>query len=256
MIGDKALGDRRLGDPLVILDCVDSSNNYAMGELNAREIREGTGYLALSQTAGKGQRGKTWYSAPGQSLMLSLVLQPVRLKAEQQFPLSAAVALAGFDLMAWALGPENCRIKWSNDLYWGDRKAGGILIENILRGNAWVFSVVGIGINLNQEIFPPELPNPVSFFQATGKVFDPVAVARRFCSLLEPRYSLLLDGGTEALLREYGSRLYRLDQTCRFQDSAGILEAIPRGVLPDGQLVLETQEGIRNYSFGALELIG
>ncbi|HUX84638.1 MAG TPA: biotin--[acetyl-CoA-carboxylase] ligase [Chitinophagaceae bacterium] len=256
MIKDFALAERRLGDPMLVLDRVESSNNYAMGELNARPITEGTCYLALSQTAGKGQRGKDWYSTPGQSMLLSLVLQPVSLRPELQFPLSAAVALAGWDLMAGILGPGDCRIKWSNDLYWRDRKAGGILIENILRGNSWVYSVVGVGINLNQESFPAGLPNPASFFQAVGKTFDPVECARKFCSLLEPRYALLRSGGAKDLLSEYGSRLYRLDQTCRFRTPAGILEAVLRGVRPEGQLVLETREGIRLFGFGSVELIG
>jgi BirA family biotin operon repressor/biotin-[acetyl-CoA-carboxylase] ligase len=147
-----------------ILDSVDSTNNYAMQNVHAGMARHGDGYFAKEQTNGKGQRGKSWETDPG-----SNILKP--------FHLSVAVAVACYDLFEKFAG-EDTSIKWPNDLYWRDRKAGGILIENIHRGKEWNQAIVGIGININQGSFSPEIKNPVSLKHITGKDFDPIALAK------------------------------------------------------------------------------
>jgi BirA family biotin operon repressor/biotin-[acetyl-CoA-carboxylase] ligase len=151
---------------LIELESVDSTNNYAMARIHAGLASYGQTYLAYRQWAGKGQRGKTWISEPGQSINMSLVLDPRPLALSGQFLLGAAVALGclftvrNFEAEGWTL-------KWPNDLYWRDRKAAGILIENIIKGKEWLYVVAGIGMNLNQTAFPPDLPNPISLKQIT-----------------------------------------------------------------------------------------
>lgn len=120
-----------IGQRLIILPVIDSTNNYAMGQATAGQAGHGTVYFALEQTAGKGQRGKTWLTTPGENIMMSVVIQPQALKTSQQFLLSAAIALGCYDFFKNYAGEET-RIKWPNDLYWRDRKAGGILIESRL----------------------------------------------------------------------------------------------------------------------------
>ena len=157
----------------VILDVVHSTNNYAMENVHARMAKHGKAYFSTNQIAGKGQRGKVWEAEKGQNIALSIVLEPSMLSIVQQFRLSTVVSLACFNFLSKYAGEETS-IKWPNDIYWRDRKAGGVLIENILQGKDWKYSVVGIGININQTIFDPALPNPVSLKQITGKTFDPV----------------------------------------------------------------------------------
>src|SRR5215210_6618050 len=140
------------------LPSVDSTNNYAMAQVHAGLARHGFVYSTLQQTAGKGQRGKTWSTDSGSNITLSVVLEPSGLNYAKQFFLSAAVALACLDFTRIYAG-EKTKIKWPNDIYWSDRKAGGILIENVLKGEEWKHSIVGIGININQTLFPPGIRN-------------------------------------------------------------------------------------------------
>src|SRR5690242_12101775 len=121
------------GEPLIALPEVDSTNNYAMARIAEGPVKEGTTWFAWKQTAGKGQRGRPWQSQPGENVLLSTVLRPFRLLPSQQFMLSAAVALGVSDLVSMYAGAA-VKIKWSNDVYIGDKKAGGVLIENVIRG--------------------------------------------------------------------------------------------------------------------------
>ena len=139
------------GSFFTILDTVDSTNNYAMARIDDGLAKHGMVWFANEQTAGKGQRGKEWASEKGKNIAMSLVLSPEQLKLTSQFHLSAAVALACFEFLSGYIDGE-AKIKWPNDLFWRDRKAGGILIENKLQGKTWKWAVVGIGININQEI--------------------------------------------------------------------------------------------------------
>ena len=118
-----------IGQRLIILPVIDSTNNYAMGQATAGKAGHGTVYFTLEQTAGKGQRGKTWLATPGENIMMSVVIEPHPLKTSQQFLLSAAIALGCYDFFKNYAGDETS-IKWPNDIYWRDRKAAGILIES------------------------------------------------------------------------------------------------------------------------------
>ena len=146
---------------LIELESVDSTNNYAMGRIHAGLASDGMVCLARNQWAGKGHRGKTWLSEPGQNLIMSLVIEPGGLKLTQQFLFSASIALGILDLVK-LLGKDGWSVKWPNDIYWNDRKAAGILIESVIQGQLWPFAVVGVGMNLNQESFPADIPNAIS----------------------------------------------------------------------------------------------
>ena len=130
----------------IILTSVDSTNNYAMAMVQSGQASHGDAFFSWEQTAGKGQRGRHWQTGKGQNIALSVVLEPTAIKPGHQFYLSVAVALACYDFFNAIAGPETF-IKWPNDIFWRDRKAGGVLIENVFNGNTWRFAVVGIGIN-------------------------------------------------------------------------------------------------------------
>jgi BirA family biotin operon repressor/biotin-[acetyl-CoA-carboxylase] ligase len=179
-----------IGASITILQSVESTNNYAMAKVHAGLAKHGETWLALEQTAGKGQRGKAWQSAPGDNIIFTTVLKPDFLSLDSQVLLSRAVALACYDFFYRHAGDET-KLKLPNDLYWRDRKAGGILIENVFRGSDWSYAVVGIGININQVQFDPALPNPVSLKQITGKTFDIMVLSKELCEYLEKRYRQL-----------------------------------------------------------------
>src|SRR5687768_13782589 len=132
--------------------------------------QHGTVVFAHEQTKGKGQRNKQWISAPNQNLMFSLITEPFGLNTSQVFLLSMSVA-NGVQAFFNKYAVDQVKIKWPNDLYWGDRKAGGILIENIVQGTNWKHAIIGIGININQTDFG-DFIKAVSLKMIIGKAYD------------------------------------------------------------------------------------
>ena len=243
-----------IGHSFIELQSVDSTNNYAMAQAHAGMASHGTLIFAREQWAGKGQRGKIWNSTPGENIILSTVLQPVFLPITRQFPLSAAVALACYDLFSRYAGEKETTIKWPNDLYWRDRKAGGILIENSFKGDQWLFAIAGTGININQVLFPETARNPVSLKQITGHSFDVVELARELGSCLDRRYSELEAGGAVRLIEEYNTHLYKRDESVRLKKGNAAFETIVEGVSPNGELLTrDTME--RQWTFGEVEWV-
>ena len=176
------------GGFFTILDTVDSTNNYAMATINDGLAKHGMAWFANEQTAGKGQRGKNWASEKEKNIAMSLVLEPEKLKISSPFHLSAVVALACFEFLSGYIDGET-KIKWPNDLFWRDRKAGGVLIENKMQGKTWKWAVVGSGININQIFFDKNLLNAVSLKQITGRTFNVVDLANELQRLLMLRLS-------------------------------------------------------------------
>ncbi|WP_236059662.1 biotin--[acetyl-CoA-carboxylase] ligase [Chitinophaga rhizophila] len=239
---------------MYILDTVDSTNNYAMEQVNIGHVTHGTAWFAMDQTAGKGQRGKQWLSPPGENIILTIALQPGMLPLSRQFMLSAAIALSTADWFSRYAGDETA-IKWSNDLYWRDRKAGGILIENVLRGNTWQYAIIGIGVNLNQTTFSPHLPNPVSLKQITGKTWDPIELTRSLFTCIEERLKQLHPAQYDALMDDYKRKLFRFGQPATYRINGEYFEGIIQDVLPDGKLCLEKDGEILQLNFGEVEFV-
>jgi BirA family biotin operon repressor/biotin-[acetyl-CoA-carboxylase] ligase len=240
-----------IGEPFIELSQTDSSNNYAMGQIHAGMAKHGTTYFAHSQTAGKGQRGKKWITNKNENIILSAVLEPPQMLASQPFLLSALVALACYDFFK-NYAQDKTSIKWPNDLYWGDRKAGGILIENVFKGTNWSYAVVGIGININQTVFSENIPNPVSLRQITGKDYNVISVAKELCNCIEDRYQSLFLEQPKDSLEKYNSVLYKLHQPVRLKKQNIVFETTIEGVSAAGRLL--TRDTIaRQFEFGEIE---
>ncbi len=225
-----------------------------MEKAHAGLATHGMAWFAHDQNAGKGQRGKSWFSEPGKNIALSLVLQPELMDNPHQFYLSAAMALACFEFFCSYAGEET-KIKWPNDLYWRDRKAGGILIENIFQGNKWKFGVVGIGININQLNFGLDLNNPVSLKQITGKNFDPLVLAKELYGLLVKKSAELNASSFNDILAAYNQNLYRQNEKVMLKKGNMVFESVVKGITPLGQLhTIDTTE--RYFDFGEVEWLG
>jgi BirA family transcriptional regulator, biotin operon repressor / biotin---[acetyl-CoA-carboxylase] ligase len=247
---------------LTVLDSVDSTNNYAMAKVHAGLAKHGDGWFAHQQTAGKGQRGKNWHTGKGKNIALSIVIEPSPLLITEQFKLSAAVALACVDFFSRYAGDET-KIKWSNDIYWRDRKAGGILIENVIGKSGkskqadkstWKFAIAGIGININETSFDPLLANAVSLKQITGKDFEPAALAKELHQMVMKRISELSEQSFEVLLNEYNTNLYKINQSVKLKKNNIKFETLVKGVTATGQLF--TTDRIDNFfDFGEVEWI-
>ena len=245
---------QRIGFPFNIIESVDSTNRLAMERGAEGNGVSGEVFFALEQTAGKGQRGRKWTAQAGQNITMSILLDPLDFGISGMFRLSCAAALAATDLLGRYAGEETS-LKWPNDIYWRDRKAGGILIENMMRGQQWRWAVIGFGININQTSFDPDLPNPVSLKQITGRNFDPVQMAKELCADLQHRINTLFQVGFEPLLQDYQQRLFGRGRLFRFQHNNDIFNAIIQGVDADGQLITEDGQ-IRKYRFGEISWLG
>ena len=241
-----------IGNPFTVLASVDSTNNYAMAQVHAGLAKHGTAWFAREQHAGRGQRGKQWATQPGENIILSTVIEPFLL-VQQQFLLSAAIALACYRFFSNYAGDET-KIKWPNDLYWRDRKAGGILVENVLKGQDWKFAIAGMGININQTSFPEHLLNPVSLKQITGKTFDPLNLAKELCLKIDEVLNEMKSGGTENIIQQYKAVLYKRNEKVKLKKSIAVFETIIREVKSDGLLITEdTME--RSFDFGEVEWV-
>lgn len=234
-----------------VLDKVDSTNNYAMGAIHTGMARHGMAWFTKEQTAGRGQRGKSWTTEKGKNIALSLVLKPADLQFTNQFHLSAAVAVTCFEFVKSYAGDET-KIKWPNDLYWRDRKAGGILIENIMQGKKWKWAVVGIGININQTKFEENLVNPVSLKQIIGKQLDNIELAKELHLLLIKNLAGI--SSTASVMKEYNEHLYKKNKPVIFKKDGVRFETVIKEVSLLGRLV--TVDAIeREFNFGDVEWV-
>ena len=247
-----------IGFPFVELQSVDSTNNYARNLLHEGLAQHGMAIYAHEQLAGKGQRGRIWSSDKGSNVILSLIVNPQSLVLSQQFQLSVCVALSVHELFMKFAGADT-KIKWPNDLYWQDRKAGGILIESVVGSrelsiSSWDWSIIGIGININQTAFPSYLSNPVSLKQITGENFDAVLLAKELCMIMNQKFDELMNSGFENLYAQYLIHLYKINTTVKLRKDNRVFEAIIKGVNRAGQLVVyhSIEE---EFNFGDVEWV-
>lgn len=240
-----------IGKPFTELAAVDSTNNYATAKAQNGAAKHGEAWFAHHQTKGKGSRGKSWNSGAGENIILSVLLEPGSvLFASQSFYLTAAVALSAYDFFG-QYAADNVSIKWPNDIYWRDRKAAGILIENNIRGSHWQWSVAGIGMNINQAAFDSLLPNPVSLKQITGKNYDVVALAKELCNCLQQRYEQL-QKGKESILTDYNEALYKRNEQVKLKKGNVSFTCVINGA--DASGLLNVENGLQpQFTFGEIE---
>jgi BirA family transcriptional regulator, biotin operon repressor / biotin---[acetyl-CoA-carboxylase] ligase len=235
-----------IGTPFIELQSIDSTNNYALTRVHAGLARHGTAFFAHEQVAGKGQRGRVWKAEKDSSIITSIVIDPRPLPLSNQFHLSACIALSACEWLESYAG-DDTKIKWPNDIYWQDRKAGGVLIENIIggvgpdgkQGSWWQWAIAGIGININQGKFPEDLGNPVSLKQITGRENNPVILVKGLYERINKNWNMLVTDGFENIYSGYLQRLYKKDLIVKLKKGSRIFEASIRKVSTDGLLVVQ-----------------
>jgi len=239
------------GYPFIELNSVDSTNNYAMQQAKSGLSKHCTAYFAHEQTAGKGQRNKHWLSAKDENIILSVVLDASTLLLSQQASLNIVAALSALNLFN-NYTTKNFKIKWPNDIYWQDRKTGGILIENVIAGNVWKYSVVGFGLNINQMNFDISLKNAASLKQITGETYNVIDMAYMLCEILQNKFYELTNGSFKDLLEEYNKSLYKKNEIVRFKQGARIFDGRVLRVDEAGRLIVYTAYE-EAFEFGTIE---
>tara|TARA_R110002049_G_scaffold202300_6_gene372819 strand:- start:689 stop:1444 length:756 start_codon:yes stop_codon:yes gene_type:complete len=235
--------DRQIfGRQLIEIDEVDSTNMYVQDLLKNQKVLEGAVITAKFQTHGRGQMGTSWYSEPGQNLLFSLLLTPSALQLEMQFYLSKYIAL-GIVSFLQELEIKNATIKWPNDIYVGDRKVCGILIENNLRGYRLESCVVGIGLNVNQLDFGVYDDSATSLRLLLGKKLNSNDLLKSLLSHLERWYIKLKNGEYQLIDKAYHQNLLFFQKWATFEvKEKRILRKIIQ-VNSLGSLCLETRNG-------------
>ena len=230
---------------------VDSTNVEVRRRLEAGEpLPELTLVDADSQTQGRGQRGNSWESEAGQNLSFSLVCHPQWVKASEQFVLSQAIALAV------AENVDGSTVKWPNDIYIGDRKVSGTLIECDLRGSQIETCIIGTGVNVNQTEFRSDAPNPVSMAQVAGHTFDRETLLQAIVQRFVQYYEKIRNGQADEVRQAYRQRLYRRTGFHRYADAQGEFLAEIADVGHDGLLTLRLRDGgTRKYEFKEIKYI-
>ncbi len=222
------------------IDEVDSTNRFLVEKAKCCDaLPNGFVVAAEYQTAGKGQGTNRWEAEAHKNLLFSLLLKPDGVQASEQFIISQIVALS---LRATVEEFLSCKVsmKWPNDIYVGDKKIAGILIENRLQGAQITQSVVGIGLNVNQRVFVSDAPNPVSMFQIANAEFDCQQILSTFLQRVEEYFIDLTAEKRQAIADLYLKNLYRADGFYWFEDERnGRFSAHIADVLPDGHLLLE-----------------
>lgn len=237
------------GTNVIDLESTDSTNNYALILLREKQPFEGTVVRTFRQTLGRGQRQKQWESENFCNLTFSIIYYPVFLSVSRQFQLSKAISLGVADFVKSVTKSENVKIKWPNDIYVGNKKIAGILIENTVSGNKISSAVIGIGLNANQTSFSAEIPNPVSLKMITGKSLDLEKCFQELCVSLEVRY-MQLKGGKENLINEeYHKSLYGLNEQREFVINTKNTIAEIVGVDELGKLKLCENSVVNAYDF-------
>ena len=229
---------------IVHIDETDSTNRWL------KDHGEGTMVVATDyQTAGKGCGSNAWESERGKNLTFSMLIHPDGIAAREQFRITEVVSVA----LCRTLQPyiyNKVEIKWPNDIYVGDRKLCGILIENRLQGNVIVDCIIGIGLNVNQRTFVSDAPNPVSMYQLTGQELDRDELLKAFIENLDQEWQNKTNDS------EYRELLYRKGKDGLYEDKTGRFVARLADVLPDGKLLLVDEEGKEHaYAFKEVSFI-
>lgn len=225
------------------------STNTEAERLGWDELDDKMVILTYRQTQGRGQVGNHWESEPGKNISMTVVFKPRELLAGQQFAVSMVIVLGAFDFISRYV--DGGTVKWPNDIYVGDRKISGILIEHSIVGRYVGGSLCGIGVNINQEHFLSDAPNPVSLFQLIGKKIPVGQALEELLSCIGKRYEMIQD--YKGLERDFLRVLYRRKGVYCWEDGQGIFKATIQGVNEFGQLILKDEEG-RERIYGFKEI--
>ncbi len=237
----------------IYIEKTNSTNDYLKKLSKVEELQNGTVVFTDFQSNGKGQMGNSWQSEKGKNLLFSIYIEPKEIEVLESFIISKIVAISIKKVLDKYA--ENISIKWTNDIYWKNKKMGGILIENSVQKNKITSSVVGIGLNINQKTFDDNLPNPISLFNVTQKKVDKKNLLEQIIDEIIANFQSY---NKDEIDKKYFESLFLKDKKTEFLDVKKQQKfwAVIKNVENSGQLILETAEKeIRKYFFKEVEFI-
>ena len=243
-----------IGSKLLFFENLPSTNTHASFLLKNSSITEGTIVYTNFQLAGRGQMGNRWESEDGKNLLFSIVLYPKMINPADQFLISMAISLGICDFLKRYIPVY--KIKWPNDIYVNNDKIAGLLIESSIMKNQIESTIAGIGLNINQDTFLSNAPNPVSLKIIKGINFDLTTCLSEVAADLDARYKQLIEGKAYNIKEEYTSQLFRLNEWHEYKDNNGHYSGRIKSISDFGMLQIEMQTGKMNeYSFKEVDFI-
>ena len=233
------------------IEQTESTNGLVRKRLTIEDLPEMFVLQTNFQSAGKGQQGNSWESEVGKNLLFSLLIKPTNIAVDKQFIVSQMISLAIKKVLdQYAKGFS---IKWPNDIYWNDKKIGGILIENTLQANRIKWMIIGVGLNVNQVSFVSNAPNPISLLNIVGKERPVNEILENILTVFEQVYRT---NDIQNIREEYITNLYRGNGFHKFKADNQVFEAQITNVFPDGQIELETTtDEVLKFYFKEVEFV-
>ncbi|MBO2523424.1 MAG: biotin--[acetyl-CoA-carboxylase] ligase [Bacteroidetes bacterium] len=225
-------------------DEINSTNVFLYDKISENNDISDMVVVAAHQTAGRGMDKNRWESEAGKNLLFSIALNVNFLEAENQFKISQAVSVAIVETLSPFVDDKRLFIKWPNDIYFGDKKLAGMLIQNTIEGRMMGVSIIGIGLNVNQIEFPKDIPNPISLKMISGQDFDLDNLLNQLVSSIKTKVKSLRDKENQNEINEkYVSRSYRFGIWSDYFYQNQVKSMIIRGFDKYGRLLLHDKEG-------------
>jgi len=229
---------------LSILSSVDSTNRWLQERIKQQKAISNQVVCADYQTGGRGMGDNKWHSEKGQNLLFSIGMDASFIPASEQFLITQMIALAIVDELSYLIGSEKFSIKWPNDIFYSDRKLGGILIVNTIRASQLDQTVIGVGINVNQSIFSEWIPRPVSLSMISKQQFDALNILKAILMRFSYRTKQAEDtDGVQRIAHDYHQKMYRLDEWHFYALDNMQIELKIKGIGEYGLLILENRAG-------------
>jgi BirA family biotin operon repressor/biotin-[acetyl-CoA-carboxylase] ligase len=220
-----------------------STNDYAKALIREGKAKDAQVIYTVAQSAGRGQASNTWESEAGKNLTFSMIIRPENIEPSRQFLICQAVSAAVVDYLRFLVNEEFIYIKWPNDIYVGMKKIAGILIEHNIQGNQILFSVIGIGLNVNQTEFSKNVPNPTSLSLINNTPYDlETELDEITISLINVLDSLQFDDGEDVQIR-YLEHLLFLDEEREYEVRGEKIIGKIVGVNAFGCLQIQAKDG-------------
>jgi BirA family biotin operon repressor/biotin-[acetyl-CoA-carboxylase] ligase len=232
-----------IGNHIITLDKTKSTNYYANEKMALKMLPEGTVIRAGYQTAGKGLEGNHWFSSPAKNVLMSIVFHPSYLKPADQFLLNKMSSLGVADTVRELLDDHEVKIKWPNDLLVNGSKIAGILIQSSFMGDAFTYSIVGIGLNVNEDVFPEEIPDPTSLQLVAKREFSTDKVFSLLLEKLNFWFSRLIGGHYKMMHGAYLRNLYRYREKAGFEINGKRVDGMIEGIDSSGRLLIRGISG-------------
>jgi BirA family biotin operon repressor/biotin-[acetyl-CoA-carboxylase] ligase len=237
------------------LDRVSSTNEFASFWVSKTSPVEGTVISSVDQYAGRGQLGRYWHASPGQNITMSVILYPKNMISMHQFDLNMILSLGVTATLSAFLPDKKIQIKWPNDIYIDNKKIAGLLIQITSMGKQVKSAIFGVGLNLYENDFPTEIPNPVSLFQFQENLPSISELIHLIWENIMGYYDAYQVGSRDDITIEYQKQLYRYQELCLFSSREGEeFEGRIKGVNEIGKLVIHTTNGMRTFAMSEIKM--